>query len=104
MSSSSSTIITQTTTPLLSATNPSHQSGLLSSLYDKPNDTNKKTEFEIYLNSDLQLGDEEDLLQFWIQQRENYPQLFELAKKDFNYTGIEHVCRTTLFSFRCDSY
>jgi hypothetical protein len=50
-------------------------------LYDKPKDTNKKTnEFELYLNSDLQLQEGEDLLQFWMQQRENYPQLFELAK------------------------
>jgi hypothetical protein len=78
--SSSSTIITPTTTPL-SSINCSDKGDLFSSLYDKPKDTNKKTnEFELYLNSDLQLQEGEDLLQFWMQQRENYPQLFELAK------------------------
>ncbi len=82
-SSSSTTISSSTTTPLLSSSiNCPDQGGLLSSLYDKPKDFNKKkSEFEIYLNSDLRLGETEDLLQFWMQQRENYPQLFQLAKQ-----------------------
>ncbi|CAF2931406.1 unnamed protein product [Rotaria sp. Silwood2] len=76
MSSPSSTIIPS------SKTDCSNKNGLLSSLYDKPKDANKsKGEFEIYLDSDLRLDENADLLKFWMQQRENVPQLFQLAKQ-----------------------
>jgi hypothetical protein len=88
VSSSSSISILSTTTPSsstttsFSTTNCSYQNGLLSSLYDKPKDTNKnKNEFEIYLNSDLRFDENADLFEFWMQQRENFPQLFQLAKQ-----------------------
>ena len=77
MSSSSSAI----TSPTPSSSNCSVNGDLFSSLYDKPKDTNKKSEFESYLNSDLRLQQSENLLQFWMQQRENYPRLFGLAKQ-----------------------
>jgi hypothetical protein len=48
----------------------------------QPKDANKnKNEFEIYLNSDLRLDENADLFEFWMQQRENLPQLFQLAKQ-----------------------
>jgi hypothetical protein len=76
ISSSSST-----TTPS-SKTDGFDKNGLLSSLYDKPKDANKnKGEFDMYLNSDLRLAENTDLFEFWMQQRENYPQLFQLAKQ-----------------------
>jgi hypothetical protein len=88
VSSSSSISIFSTTTPSSSTTTPSSttdcsdQNGLLSSLYDKPKDANKnKSEFEIYLNSDLRLDENADLFKFWMQQRENFPQLFQLTKQ-----------------------
>jgi hypothetical protein len=87
VSSSSSISILSTTTPSssttpLSTTNCSYENGLLSSLYDEPKDTNKnKNEFEIYLNSDLRFDENADLFEFWMQQRENFPQLFQLAKQ-----------------------
>ena len=40
-----------------------------------------KNEFEIYLNSDLRLDENADLFEFWMQQCENFPQLFQLAKQ-----------------------
>jgi hypothetical protein len=85
VSSSSSISILSTTTPSssttpLSTTNCSYENGLLSSLYDEPKDTNKnKNEFEIYLNSDLRFDENADLFEFWMQQRENFPQLFQLV-------------------------
>lgn len=55
---------------------------LLSSLYDKLKDSNKsKSEFDIYLNSNLRCEENEDLLRFWLQQRENFPQLYLLVKQ-----------------------
>jgi hypothetical protein len=76
MSSSSSITIS------FSKTDCSDKNGLLSSLYNKPKDVNKnKGEFETYLNSDLRLDENADLFKFWMEQRENFPQLFQLAKQ-----------------------
>jgi hypothetical protein len=70
-----------TTTPS-SKTDCSDNNDLLSSLYDKPKDANKnKGEFEMYLNSDLRFDENADLFEFWMQQGENYPQLFHLSKQ-----------------------
>ena len=66
--------------PTPSALTCSGNGDLFASLYDKSKDTNNKSEFESYLNSDLRLQGE-DLLKFWMQQRENYPQALELARQ-----------------------
>jgi hypothetical protein len=77
-----STISSSSTITPSSKTDSSDKNGLLASLYDKPKDTNKnKGEFDMYLNADLRLDENADLFEFWIQQRENYPQLFQLAKQ-----------------------
>ncbi|CAF3256151.1 unnamed protein product [Rotaria sp. Silwood2] len=53
-----------TTSSSSSTTNLSNDTDLFPSLYDKPKDTIKKREFEMYLNSDLRLQEGEDLLKF----------------------------------------
>ena len=59
-----------------------------------------KNEFESYLNSDLRLQEGEDLLKFWMQQRENYPQLFELAKQIL-IISASNTCIERIFSVSC---
>ena len=92
LSSSSSAI----KTPKLPSSSCPDNGDLFSSLYDKPKDTNNKSELESYLNSDLRLQEGEDFLKFWMRQRENYPQLLELTKQTL-FIPASNTCIERIF-------